>query len=177
MSAASLRRDESSKSLPPTAGQLVAINLAMQSRQLIGAMRELHDAMSGNPAVLDAADLWLAFEARLALGATCLSPAIAMPHARSKSVNRLLVCMGRSADGIEVDSTFPGVRLVFLVVAPPDHISEYLRFMAGLSRFLRQPGHLAALLGANTDAEVRALLRDRSDLGIGLATVGTVASP
>lgn len=135
-----------------------AINLALESQTIRGAMRRLHAELGRHRAVSDSAALWQAFEERLALGANCLSSAIAIPHVRSRTVSEIVFAVGRARDGIEVDESHPSVKLVFLVAAPPDQVSEYLEFMAGLSRRLKHPGALAALMAANSEREFRAVL-------------------
>jgi mannitol/fructose-specific phosphotransferase system IIA component (Ntr-type) len=130
-----------------------AILLALESNTIHGAMRELHGSLGTHPSVTDARGLWRAFRERLALGANCLSPQIAIPHVRSHTVRGLVYAIGRSATGVQVDETHPAVRIVFLVAAPPDQVSEYLEFMAGLAARLRTPGTVKALLGAKSETE------------------------
>lgn len=142
----------------PTLPEPAAINLALESHTIRGAMRGLHAELRGHRAVLDQAELWRAFEERLVLGANCLSDAIAIPHVRSRTVSEIVFAVGRSRTGVEVDETHPSVQLVFLVAAPPDQVNEYLEFMATLSRRLKSPGTLAALLNAGAEDEFRAIL-------------------
>lgn len=143
-----------SSPLPPPA----AIQPALESSTIQGAMRELHAALGSHPALADPRGLWKAFRERLALGANCLSPQIAIPHVRSPTVRGLVYAAGRSAGGIHVDEAHPAVRIVFLVAAPPDQVSEYLEFMAALAARLRTPGTVKALLGAKSDPEFLHLL-------------------
>jgi mannitol/fructose-specific phosphotransferase system IIA component (Ntr-type) len=121
-------------------------------------MRELHGALGSDPKVADPPGLWRAFRERLALGANCLSPQIAIPHVRSHTVCGLVYSIGRSATGIYVDEVHPAVRVVFLVAAPPNQVSEYLEFMAVLAARLRTPGTVKALLGAKAESEFLQIL-------------------
>lgn len=135
-----------------------AVTLALESHTVRGAMRELHAKMADAGPVRDRAALWQAFEERLALGANCLSPEVAIPHVRSTTVSEIIFAVGRSAHGVEVDKAHPSVRLVFLVAAPPSQIDEYLAFMAALSRRLKWRGTIDALLRAEAEPDFRAIL-------------------
>lgn len=144
----------SSPALPDPA----AINLALESQTIRGAMRKLHAQLGEHRAVRDRTALWQAFEERLALGANCLSPTIAIPHVRTHTVSEIVFAVGRSHNGVEVDEAHPSVHLVFLVAAPPNQVSEYLEFMAALSRRLKSPGTLNALLRSTSEGDFRAIL-------------------
>lgn len=135
-----------------------AVDLDLESQTIRGAMRKLHDALERHPAIREHAALWRAFEERLALGANCLSAAVAIPHVRTSTVSEMVLAVGRSRLGVEVDESHPSVRIVFLVAAPPNQINEYLAFMAALSRRLKTPGTLDGLLRATSEAEFRGVL-------------------
>lgn len=135
-----------------------AINLALESQTIRGAMKSLHAELGQHQAVRDQAALWQAFDERLALGANCLSPAIAIPHVRTRTVSEIVFAVGRSQEGVEVDDAHPSVQLVFLVAAPPDQVNEYLAFMAALSRRLKSTGTLSALLNASSEGQFREVL-------------------
>lgn len=82
---------------------------------------------------------------------------LALPHARTDAVDRMVLGFGRSAEGIGFDSSHPRVRLVFLMATPRDQIEGYLQAVAALSRLLKREGLRAALLNAASEEELRAL--------------------
>jgi len=52
----------------------------------------------------------------------------------------------------------PAIRLVFLIGTPKQAVTEYLQFVAALSRLLKNEKVRAALLTASTEVEFRAVL-------------------
>ena len=121
-------------------------------------MRALHARLVGNPAVTDPAGLLRELLAWAALSSICIAPDVALPHARTMAVNRLVLAVGRSVGPLAFDPTHPAVRLVFLIGTPKQMITEYLQLVAALSRLLKKEPVRTGLLAAQTEAEFRAVL-------------------
>lgn len=96
--------------------------------------------------------------ARMRLGPVCIAEGIAMPHARSSAVDRMVLAVGRSNIGIRFDAQHPRVGLLFVIGTPKDAVTEYLQAVAALSRWLREAGRRAALTAAPDEESFRALL-------------------
>jgi PTS system fructose-specific IIA component/PTS system fructose-specific IIC component/PTS system nitrogen regulatory IIA component len=88
----------------------------------------------------------------------CIAADVALPHARTAGVGRMVLAVGRAAQDVAFDPEHPGVRLVFLIGTPKAAVADYLKLVAGLSRLLKKPGVRAGLLTAKTEAEFLALL-------------------
>ncbi|MCX6951661.1 MAG: PTS sugar transporter subunit IIA [Verrucomicrobia bacterium] len=125
------------------------------------AIRELHDALgSAAGGVSDEPALLAELLARAALASVCIAPEVALPHARTAAVGRLVLAVGRSASGIAFDAEHPAVRLVFLIGTPKDAVTDYLKLVAALSRLLRAPVVRRGLITAKTEWEFLTLLRE-----------------
>ncbi|NCN06193.1 MAG: PTS transporter subunit EIIA [Spirochaetales bacterium] len=75
---------------------------------------------------------------------TRISPEIAMPHAQIPGMSQTYICAGLSKTGVVYDPKDESlVRLVFLVVGPPDH---HLKVLSTLARYLSSEGILQALM-------------------------------
>jgi mannitol/fructose-specific phosphotransferase system IIA component (Ntr-type) len=62
---------------------------------------------------------------------------IAIPHASSDRVNRVVAAFGRSSKGIEFDSLDNApVRFIVLFVVPKDQFQTHLRTLAAIAKFL-----------------------------------------
>ena len=62
---------------------------------------------------------------------------IAIPHASSDRVQRVVAAFGRSSTGIEFDSLDNApVRFIVLFVVPKDHFQTHLRTLAAIAKFL-----------------------------------------
>jgi len=135
----------------------VALNLvAGGGEEVIRALHERLGDAAG--AVLDAPLLLEELLARARLASVCIAPEVALPHARTAAVSRIVLAVGRTAGPVAFDAEHPKVRLAFLIGTPREQVAEYLAMVATLSRMLRDPLTRAALLTAPTETEFRAQL-------------------
>ena len=95
---------------------------------------------------------------RTSQGFLALDSDVALPHARTSGVRRLIFAAGRHATGFSLNSEASAVRLVFLVLTPKEKPTEYLHMLAALSSRLRLPELRAGLIAAKTQAEFENLL-------------------
>jgi mannitol/fructose-specific phosphotransferase system IIA component (Ntr-type) len=95
---------------------------------------------------------------RFHVAPVAIGPEIALPHARTDAVDRMVLAFGRSSPGIAFDAEHLHVRGVFLIATPRNQIAEYLQAVAALSRLLKREGMRDALLTAASEEELRALL-------------------
>lgn len=79
-----------------------------------------------------------ALTAREALGSTAIGQGIAIPHAKSDCVVKLVAAFGLSKKGIEFDSLDGELAyILFLLVAPQDSAGPHLKALARISRLLK----------------------------------------
>lgn len=124
------------------------------------AVRALHAKLGAAAgAVTDAPRLLADVLERMRVASVCIADDIALPHARTSAVDRVVLAVGRAAEGIAFDAKHPRVRLVFLIGTPKAAVTEYLKVVAALSRLLKNAATRAALLAAPGEAEFRALLQ------------------
>jgi mannitol/fructose-specific phosphotransferase system IIA component (Ntr-type) len=102
-------------------------------------------------------------EQREAKGSTGIGHGVALPHARSIDADALGLAYGRASAGIEWGSQDgEAVRHVFLLVAPPVHVSNvYLRVMGDVARLVRAPEARQSLDAVKTVEDFFAALTDR----------------
>jgi mannitol/fructose-specific phosphotransferase system IIA component (Ntr-type) len=142
---------------------VVLLDLRAGSRE--EAIRLLHAPLAKLPAVRDA-DLFLhGLLERAQLASVCIAEDVALPHARTAAVDRVVFAVGRTAAGVAFDAEHPAVRLVFLIGTPKEAVTEYLRTVAALSRLLKTEGVRAGLLAARTEAEFRGWLQPAAGSG------------
>jgi mannitol/fructose-specific phosphotransferase system IIA component (Ntr-type) len=126
------------------------------AEEAIAALHARLSATSG--AVKNAPQLLADLLERFRLASVGIAPDVALPHARTDAVDRMVLAVGRSSRGIPFDATHAQVRLIFLIALPREQITEYLQFVAALSRLLKKEGVRAALLAAANEDELRAPL-------------------
>jgi mannitol/fructose-specific phosphotransferase system IIA component (Ntr-type) len=135
-----------------------AVTLDLPSGSGENAIRFLHGKLAGLPAVKQA-DIFLAdLLERAGVASVCIAGDVALPHARTAAVDRLVLAVGRSPGPIAFDAEHPGVRLVFLIGTPKQAVTDYLQLVAAISRLLKNEKVRTALLQASTGEEFRAIL-------------------
>lgn len=76
--------------------------------------------------------------AREALGSTAIGQGIAIPHAKSDCVKKMVGCLGVSKSGINFDSLDgEPAHIFFLLIAPVDSAGPHLKALARISRLLK----------------------------------------
>jgi mannitol/fructose-specific phosphotransferase system IIA component (Ntr-type) len=136
-----------------------AVMLDLQAASGEDAVRTLHGRLVAvSDAVVDAPQFLADVLARMLLSPVCIADDIALPHARTNAVSRMVLAIARAPGPIPFDPQHPGVRLVFLIGTPKNAVTEYLQAVAVLSRMLRNPVTRAGLYSASDEAEFRALL-------------------
>jgi mannitol/fructose-specific phosphotransferase system IIA component (Ntr-type) len=133
------------------------LDLVANSRE--AALCTLHGQLATSPAVKDGPQLLHGILERAMLAPVCIAADVALPHARSAAVERVVLGVARIAPpGVGFDAEHPQVRLVFMVGTPKQQVEEYLLSVAAITRLLKTDGVRSGLLTAKTEAEFRALL-------------------
>jgi len=124
-----------------------------------GVIKEMIRSLAGCPDVRDLAGLQRAVLARQQLQTPLLGNGVALPHARTAAVSNIVLAIGRCPQPVAFGPEQAPVRLVFLYGVPVHCISEYLAAVAQLTRSLKRPGTLEALLAAPDEASLRTALQ------------------
>jgi mannitol/fructose-specific phosphotransferase system IIA component (Ntr-type) len=88
-------------------------------------------------------------------GSTGLGRGVAIPHARTESIEKPVIVLAVSPDGIEWDAQDGGkVHLVFLVLVPLEQSELYLKIVTRLSTLVRISGFVESLIKCTSSEEV-----------------------
>jgi mannitol/fructose-specific phosphotransferase system IIA component (Ntr-type) len=135
------------------------ITLDIHSTESTGALREVAGLLDGHPDVTNFQGFYNELLARERLDSTCLGNEIAVPHARTENVRRIVMAVGRSDPGVHFENSDQTVRLIFVLGTPKSNAGDYLQLVGLLCRILTSPAGRETLLGAATPgAFVRAML-------------------
>jgi mannitol/fructose-specific phosphotransferase system IIA component (Ntr-type) len=126
------------------------------------ALGDLSRRLAETGAVPSAAVLTQALVARERLGSTAVGTGVAIPHAKVAGIRRPLLAVGIAPGGVDFAAADGElVRLLFVIVSPPDAPAEHLRMLAQISRWLgRGAACVRALLEAGSREAVAALLQE-----------------
>ena len=115
--------------------------------------------LSAREPSFDSAAAVQAIREREALAPTVIAPGVAMPHARLADLDRTLVAVATSVEGIKLSPDGEPARLVILVLTPSTAPAAYLSVVASISRLLRQPTFADEVVAASTATSVAAIFR------------------
>ena len=131
----------------------------MEARNAENAIVALHARLSvATSAVKDTPAFLSSLLQRARLASVAIAEDVAIPHARTDAVERLVLAVARSSEGIAFDAAHPRIRLIFLIGVPRPQVTEYLQLVAAISRLVRTDGAKAALLASHSEDELRAIL-------------------
>jgi mannitol/fructose-specific phosphotransferase system IIA component (Ntr-type) len=139
------------------------IALHVQATRRTGALNEIARQLE----VIHYAGFYEELLARDRLDTTSLGNGIALPHARTEHVRRIVMAVGRSEEGIVFDDKGEVVRLFFVLGTPKTKPGDYLAVVSTLCKLLRDPADRAAFLAAATPAEfIAAVAATEARLGL-----------
>ena len=116
------------------------IILDIEARSKDGALTELAGTLHKHCTNANIEDIYQVLRDREQIGSTGVGNGIALPHGKIKELDRILICFGRSKNGIGFDSIDnQPVHLLVMLLSPIQAIDEYLKTLAGISRLLKDP--------------------------------------
>jgi PTS system nitrogen regulatory IIA component len=156
-----LRRRLTGAQAPSLAAQFLHSGLVipeLNARDACDAIVELVERAEAKGVLRDAAAVRLAVLNREQQGSTALGHGLAIPHARTDAVDRLICVIGRSARGIAFEAPDGApVRIVVLMVCPVSAAEPQVRLMAQLSRALDAAGRERFLAAPSAEAMLQIL--------------------
>ena len=117
-----------------------AILIDLKSTKKEEVIKELVDALieGGDIDKRNRGKLIEALMAREALGSTAIGQGVAIPHAKSDCVQKLIGAFALSKKGVDFDSLDgEPAYIFFLLVAPQDSAGPHLKALARISRLLK----------------------------------------
>lgn len=124
------------------------------------AIDALVDAMAASGRVTDAAAVKKAVWEREQQRSTGIGEGLAIPHGKTPAARGLTLAVGRLATPIEYDSIDrKPVRLVVLLVSPPERTSDHIQALGRISRLMTNPSFREQVYSAAGPAELLELFR------------------
>ena len=99
-------------------------------------------------------------KAREEIESTAIGGGIAIPHARSDTVERLTVAFAKSKEGVDFDSLDgKPVHLIFMIASPPHIKKEYLQILARIARLCKNEKMKDALIKSENRHEILGIIK------------------
>lgn len=137
------------------------IELELKGKNKEEVIRELGEKLKNREEIKDFELFLKDVFAREELGSTGIGEGIALPHARSNGVKKLVLAFGRSPQGVEFNSLDgKAVNLIFLIGTPKEDIGNYLKVLAKLSRLLKKESFRNKIMQASSAQEIIEIFKD-----------------
>lgn len=95
---------------------------------------------------------------REALSSTLINPIIAIPHSKSRCVNKLTYAVARSVDGVSWNEG--RAKIIILTLSPVNASGEHVIFLSHVARILENKDALDRLLSATSADEMEEVFSD-----------------
>jgi mannitol/fructose-specific phosphotransferase system IIA component (Ntr-type) len=146
------------------------ITLAVQSGKRTAALNQVARLLEGHPDIPNFQGFYNELLARERLDTTCLGNEIALPHARTEHVQRIVMAVGRRDEGVLFENGNQNVRLMFLLGTPKSNPGDYLTVVSALCKILKDPANRDALFRAETpEAFIQAMVAAEEKLLVPVA--------
>ncbi|MBC8040378.1 MAG: PTS sugar transporter subunit IIA [Opitutaceae bacterium] len=135
------------------------IRLQVLSNKRTVALNEVARQLEGHPDVTNFQGFYNELLARERLDTTCLGNEIALPHARTEHVQKIVMAVGRSDQGVLFENSNQTVKLMFVLGTPKSNPTDYLQVVSALCKIFKDPANRDALMSAATpDDFIRAIV-------------------
>ena len=131
----------------------VILNLGVRSKREV--LAEMADALAKVEPQIESDRLLEVLEEREALQSPGIGEGVAIPHGKLAGLDRLVASFARSTEGVDFDSIDRQPTHHFFLLVVPDHSGgQYLKALARISRFFRDPSFRQMLSDAESLEDV-----------------------
>jgi len=138
---------------------LILPNLTSDSKS--GVLMELMASVAKANPEMDTDQAVRVLLDREKLGTTGIGDSIAIPHGKLENLEKVIVVVGRSSEGVEYEALDQKpCSIFFLVLAPEQVAGMHLRILAQISRVLKDEAFRKRFMDAADRDELWSLLND-----------------
>ncbi|OGL46325.1 MAG: hypothetical protein A2161_08085 [Candidatus Schekmanbacteria bacterium RBG_13_48_7] len=126
----------------------------------IEAIKQLCEKLKTHPGMLDYKKFCAEVLKRENLKSTAIGNFLAIPHARSESVNQIVLAVGKSSKALnfEIHNGSP-INYIVLIGTPMDQVKGYLKLLARIVRMFKNNSDRETLLDSKTSTDIAAIFR------------------
>jgi len=141
-----------------------AVSLDLKASTKEDALKELVKILITSEGITDQKSIVKALVERENLGSTGIGQGIAIPHAKTDKVKRLVAVLGISKSGVNFDALDgEAVHIFFLLVAPKDTAGPHLKALAQISRLLRDSYFCELIRKCKSSEDVYSLIKNEEE--------------
>ena len=121
----------------------------LQARNKTEVLAELVAVLAQKVPSLDAEAAYRVLKDRESLGSTGIGEGVAIPHGKLEGLDRIVLVVGRSSEGVDFDALDrKPCHIFFMVLAPEQVAGMHLRILASITRLLKDEAFRHAFLTA-----------------------------
>ena len=133
----------------------------LDSRDKKNVLDELSSFLENEGEITNKENLLAALIEREKLGSTGIGENVAIPHAKTSEIDKIITVFGRSKNGVEFESLDQKpVNFIFLVIAPENSTGQHLKALARISRLFKNPSLRESVLRTNEADQIYSILVD-----------------
>jgi fructose-specific phosphotransferase system IIA component len=139
---------------------LIKIYLSGQEKRQV--IEEMVDLLAAARSIKDRGDVLKAVLDREAVMSTGVGDGVAIPHGKSEAAPSISVALGITKEPVEFQSMDDRpVRLIWLLVGPPDQTGPHLKALSRISRLMHKREFREQLMAStNAKAAFEAIIRE-----------------
>ncbi len=137
----------------------------LQASNKLEVLKEFSHLVGGLVSSLEEDDIFRVLLDRERLGSTGVGNGIAVPHAKMNSLQRPVLCFGRSLQGVDFDAVDgKPVHLFFVLLTPSTNSGLHIKILAKIAHLLKNDAVRKQLEEAKDREEIkRIIMRNDSD--------------
>ena len=140
----------------------VISNLKSETKE--GVIEELSEVIANTYTDYNKNEIAAVLLEREKLGSTGIENGIAIPHAKMKTLDRIILACGRSIPGIDFQAHDGNPsHLFFALLAPDSSAGIHLKTLAGLSKLLKEDDVRMRLMTANDSEEIYNIIKTEDE--------------
>jgi PTS system nitrogen regulatory IIA component len=124
-------------------------------------LKNLVEVLKEKRLLQDPKEAYNALLEREKLGSTAVGEEVAIPHAKLKSVDDLIILLAVSRNGVDFESLDnQPVKIFFLVLAPVKKMNLHLKTLARISRLIKSTNFKERVLKSQSKDEILEILKE-----------------
>ncbi len=128
-----------------------AIKIPLQGREKRQVIEELVELLASTRRINDQSEVLKAVLDREAVMSTGVGDEVAIPHGKAEAAPEIVAALGITRQAIDFHSIDEKpVRLVWLLVGPPNQTGPHLKALSRISRLMHKPEFRDRLIAART---------------------------
>ena len=138
------------------------LELGLSASSTEGCIKKLVQILERSRLIKSPDEVYQKLIEREKVMSTGIGMEIAIPHARCPSLNSTIVTLAISKEGVEFQAIDgKPVKIIFLIVGPPDAASFHVKLLAQIARMIKNQGFTERLLEAKTGSEIIEIIRKK----------------